>query len=74
MRKEIAKLELQYDSRPLGAVTVSLGVAAYPDHAKESAELLRHADEALYLAKQTGRNRVVAYSADQQKASAREGV
>ena len=74
MRKEVAKLELQYDSRPLGPVSVSLGVAAFPDHAKESAELLRHADEALYLAKQAGRNRVVAYSTDPQKASTREGV
>ena len=74
MREEVAKLELRYDGRPLGPVTVSLGVAAFPDHAKESGELLRCADEALYLAKQTGRNRVVAYSADQQKASAREGV
>ena len=74
LREEIAKLELRYDDQPLGLVSVSLGVAAFPDHAKESEELLRRADEALYLAKQTGRNRVVAYSADQQKASAREGV
>ena len=74
MLKEIAKLEIRYDNRPLGPVTVSLGVAAFPDHAKESAKLLRHADEALYLAKQAGRNRVVAYSADPQKASTREGV
>jgi diguanylate cyclase (GGDEF)-like protein len=74
MREEVAKLELRYDDRPLGPVTVSLGVAAFPDHAKESAELLRHADEALYLAKQSGRNRVVAYSADLQKAGVREGA
>jgi len=72
MREDVAKLELRYDDRPLGPVTVSLGVAVFPDHASESEELLRHADEALYLAKQTGRNRVVAYSADPQKAGARE--
>ncbi len=72
LREEVAKLELQYDDRPLGPVSVSLGVAAFPDHAKESGELLRCADEALYLAKQTGRNRVVAYSAD--KTSVRGGV
>jgi diguanylate cyclase (GGDEF)-like protein len=63
LREEIAKLDLRYGDRPLGPVTVSLGVAAFPDHAKESEELLRHADEALYLAKQSGRNRIVAYSA-----------
>ncbi len=69
LREEIAKLELRYDDQPLGPVTVSLGVAAFPDHAKESEELLRCADDALYLAKQTGRNRVVAFSVDWQKAS-----
>ncbi len=74
MREEVAKLELRYDDRPLGPVSVSLGVAVFPDHASESEELLRHADEALYLAKQTGRNRVVAYSADAQKAGARAGT
>jgi len=62
LREEVAKLELRYDGRPLGPVSVSLGVASFPDHAKESAELLRRADEALYLAKQAGRNRVVAYA------------
>ncbi len=69
LREEIAKLELRYDGQPLGPVNVSLGVAAFPDHAKESEELLRCADDALYLAKQTGRNRVVAFSSDWQKAS-----
>src|SRR6266571_264854 len=68
LREEVAKLELRYDDQPLGPVTVSLGVAAFPDHAKESEQLLRCADEALYLAKQSGRNRVVAHSADSQKA------
>ena len=74
LRVEVAKLELRYDDQPLGPVTVSLGVAAFPDHAKESEQLLRCADEALYLAKQSGRNRVVAHSADSQKASTREGA
>ena len=65
MREEVAKLELRYGDRPLGPVTVSLGVAVFPDHTKESEELLRCADEALYAAKQAGRDRVVAYSGDQ---------
>ncbi|HEX4798529.1 MAG TPA: diguanylate cyclase [Burkholderiales bacterium] len=74
MREEVAKLELRYGDRPLGPVTVSLGVAVFPDHTKESEELLRCADEALYAAKQAGRNRVVAYSADPQKAGTRQGA
>jgi diguanylate cyclase (GGDEF)-like protein len=39
------------------SVTVSLGVAAYPDHANTPERLERLADAALYLAKRQGRNR-----------------
>lgn len=40
-------------------VTVSIGVATYPDHAKNSTELICKADQALYRAKSLGRNRIV---------------
>jgi diguanylate cyclase (GGDEF)-like protein len=39
------------------AVTVSVGVAAYPRHGRTAAEVLRAADDALYAAKNTGRDR-----------------
>jgi two-component system, cell cycle response regulator len=40
-------------------VTASFGVAGFHDtKSPEFADLLRHADEALYVAKQTGRNRI----------------
>lgn len=38
------------------SVTVSMGVAAYPDHGSNSADLLRAADQALYRAKARGRD------------------
>ena len=41
--------------------TISMGVAAYPEHGKSKEELLRAADRAMYIAKNTGRNRVVVY-------------
>ena len=41
--------------------TISMGVAAYPEHGKTKEELLRAADRAMYIAKHTGRNRVVVY-------------
>jgi len=40
-------------------VTVSIGLAMFPWHADSPESLLRAADEALYRAKDAGRNRVV---------------
>ena len=39
-------------------VTISLGVATFPDHAEEGEPLIRSADAALYRSKEGGRNRV----------------
>lgn len=41
-------------------VTVSLGVAVLPDHARTTPALIAAADKALYTAKRSGRNRAVA--------------
>jgi diguanylate cyclase (GGDEF)-like protein len=42
-------------------ITISVGVAAYPDDARDPIELVELADSALYRAKRNGRNRVCAY-------------
>lgn len=44
-------------------ITISLGVAAFPEDARDPIELIELADTALYRAKRTGRNRVCAYNA-----------
>jgi diguanylate cyclase (GGDEF)-like protein/putative nucleotidyltransferase with HDIG domain len=44
-------------------VTVSVGLATFPDDAQTAEDLIELADEALYKAKATGRNRVVAVGA-----------
>lgn len=41
------------------AVTASIGIAVYPDHAKDSEALVKTADVAMYRAKEGGRNRAV---------------
>ena len=42
-------------------ITTSIGIAAIPEHSDTAEGLIRCADEALYLAKRNGRNRVVAF-------------
>jgi hypothetical protein len=42
----------------LGPITVSIGVALFPDHSRDMEELIDIADRAMYASKQTGRNRV----------------
>jgi diguanylate cyclase (GGDEF)-like protein len=45
--------------QPGGSLSISIGVASFPDDAVESEALVRAADAALYAAKRSGRNRVV---------------
>ncbi len=61
----IRELNLKHGGRDLGAVTASFGVALYPGHGIDTERLLKRADEALYKAKKTGRNRVVMCDADE---------
>ncbi|MCD4689967.1 diguanylate cyclase [bacterium] len=49
------------EAMPLGRLTVSLGVAAYPMHASTKEGLVERADEALYAAKAESRNCVVLF-------------
>jgi diguanylate cyclase (GGDEF)-like protein len=41
------------------AVTVSIGVAAFPEHGETPEAIIASADSALYRAKRNGRNQVV---------------
>lgn len=46
------------ESMPGGNVTVSIGVANFPDDGKDGPSLVKNADRKLYQAKHSGRNRV----------------
>ncbi|MDE3118926.1 MAG: diguanylate cyclase, partial [Nitrospirota bacterium] len=59
LREASGDLQLVRDHRTLGPVTVSLGVAVFPDHGTTGEALIQAADAALYRAKQGGRNRVL---------------
>ena len=48
------------DTQPDGKVTISLGVVTFPQDGSNRGTLMQRADQALYRAKQDGRNRVCA--------------
>lgn len=60
IRKAVQQLKLNYEDHNLSGITISLGVAAFPDHGVTPDTLIRAADQALYDAKYRGRDRVVA--------------
>jgi diguanylate cyclase (GGDEF)-like protein len=47
---------------PIKTITLSQGIAAFPESSEELKELKEKADKALYKAKEDGRNRAVCYS------------
>jgi diguanylate cyclase (GGDEF)-like protein len=49
---------ITYQDRDLGVLTVSVGVANWPDSSDRPEQILSRADQALYRAKEAGRNRV----------------
>lgn len=60
LHKKINSIKVDFEDQKL-QVTVSLGIAAFPLHGDTGEQLLMCADQALYKAKQIGRNRVIVY-------------
>jgi diguanylate cyclase (GGDEF)-like protein len=59
LRERVKVLHVPYRGALLGGITLSLGVAAFPQHGDSVDAVLRAADSALYKAKTAGRDRVV---------------
>ena len=64
IREAIKSIRVEYHRQPLGVISISLGVAIYPEHSSTVEGLLKKADEALYHAKHNGRDRVEIASID----------
>ncbi|WP_349569007.1 GGDEF domain-containing protein [Azotobacter salinestris] len=58
LRRAVAAAPFHFERRALGPITLSAGVACWPDSVGDPHQLLVSADKALYLAKQRGRDRV----------------
>lgn len=61
LRKKIEECEFEGYETPLH-VTISIGIAEFPEHDKDAMELIKKADTALYHCKEKGRNQTAIYS------------
>ena len=62
-RRQVKQLSVEYAGQLLGAVSISMGVAVFPEHGMTMGDVIRAADQALYVAKREGRDRVCASGA-----------
>ncbi len=59
VRQAVRQLNLRYEGKRLGEVTLSIGVAAFPDHGQTAERVLLAADAASYAAKSEGGDRIM---------------
>lgn len=70
IRAAAEDLPLSLRGKKMSGLTISLGIATYPQHGNSMQSLISAADEALYRAKNLGRNRVEVAKRDPSKPSA----
>lgn len=59
LRKQVKRLKLTYLDQDLPSISISVGVAVFPQHGLSGTELMQAADAALYQGKTQGRDHVV---------------
>jgi diguanylate cyclase (GGDEF)-like protein len=62
LRSKTKELTILHQGKSMGMITISVGVAAFPEHGTSPKELMAAADAALYQAKRGGRDQVVVAS------------
>jgi diguanylate cyclase (GGDEF)-like protein len=72
LRAGVQALAIEHGGQAIGPITLSIGVAMIPDNARDGQSALKAADEALYRAKQGGRNRVVVSEAAPEESALKE--
>ncbi len=59
LRSGVPQLQIEHETRPLGPITLSIGLAVFPENGDNLPSVLRAADAALAVAKRGGHDRVV---------------
>ena len=65
-RRMVERRKISYDGHSL-QVTISGGVAAFPEDAQDAVRLIQCADHALHVAKREGKNAILAYKKEARK-------
>jgi diguanylate cyclase (GGDEF)-like protein/PAS domain S-box-containing protein len=61
LRQSLNLLSVPYEYYSL-SVTISMGIACFPEHGQTREAILRAADQAMYAAKQAGRDHILSYN------------
>jgi diguanylate cyclase (GGDEF)-like protein len=69
MRIKIAQAPISYEGNPL-SITVSCGIACYPEHGQDLTEIMKMADKALYTSKGYGKNQCTIFEPPETAGSA----
>ena len=69
MRIKIAQAPLNYEGHTL-SITVSCGIACYPEHGQDLTQIMKMADKALYTSKGHGKNQCTIFKAPEAANSA----
>jgi diguanylate cyclase (GGDEF)-like protein len=64
IRSALEAMKIDFNGRPIGPLTISAGVSSMPPHEQDWSYAMQQADRALYAAKQSGRNKVIAAVSD----------
>jgi diguanylate cyclase (GGDEF)-like protein len=64
----VPQLRIEHDQRPVGPITLSIGLAVFPENGDDVRTVLQAADAALYRAKSSGRDRIVVSGVDTHEA------
>lgn len=59
IRHHTEKFSFQSDCGKEIKLTLSIGIAAFPEHSQNKTELIRMADDAMYASKNSGKNKVI---------------
>ncbi len=70
LRKAVEAVTVRYGEKVLPKITISIGVAMAPEHGTLPQDIMKCADDALYAAKDRGRNQVVVASFDESEIEA----